>query len=361
MPSRWTHWITGSNAMRGGGRRGMVQLANRRRSVGCLSFSILLGLLTAFGTSGSAAETGRVPVTRFDPCPGLESLTGTNDSELLPITTETVHSESPASWAGPAMGRCGPVRSWVTFDHVLRLSRESQLNVRAVLWAEPPYLVIGTGHPTLINAQTERGVVLEAEKLPVPSPIRFKVRDSAGALDAYLTFPLDRAFLLPSLSPARLEGFRATIPTVVVKGFRPLTKIVDPYQLAVAPVTTGGVTVSIDRATRHEEHHWGSVRVTATTRYSEDLWKAFTGIPAEVVDSMGEVVLRRWLMLPVGGEHWLASIDFEATPDQKAPFTLIVYEPNAVRVDLPLEWSSADLPPRRVEAKPIPPSPAGPR
>jgi hypothetical protein len=340
----------------------MVRAAKHRCKLRCLSFSILLGLLAAFETSGSTPGLGRVPVRSFDPCPGLESLTtGNNDLELLPITTETVHSESPVSWAGPAMGRCGPVRSWVTFDHVKRLSGEIQLKVRAVLWAEPPYLVIGTGHPTLINAQTGEGVNLQAEKLSVPNPIRFKVHDSAGVLGAYLAIPLDRGLFLPSLRPARLEEFRATIPTVVVKGFRPLAKIVDPYQLAVAPSTANGVTVSIDRATRHDKLHRGSVRVTATTRYSEDLWKAFTGIPVELVDSTGEVILRRWLMLPTGGEHWLASIDFEAKPDQKPPFTLIVYEPNAVRVDLPLEWSSADLPPRRVEPEPIPPSSASPR
>ncbi|HSL16790.1 MAG TPA: hypothetical protein VLB51_02695 [Methylomirabilota bacterium] len=329
----------------------------RRRRIGILIFSSLVGLLTALETTGSAAEPGRVPVRSFDPCPGLESLTNPNhDSELLPITTETVLPEAPVSWAGPAMARCGPVLSWVDFDHVKRLSGKSQLNVRTVLWAEPPYLVLGAGFPTLVHAQTENGVVLEAEELSVPNWIRFKVRDSAGVLDTVLTFPLDRGPLPPGLRPTRLQKFRATVPTVVVKGFRPLVKIADPYRLGTAPLTTNGMTVAIDEAQRQESFHWGSVRVTATSRNAGELWNAFSGIPAELVDSTGRVVLRRWLMRPIGGERWLTSIDFEAEADQQPPFTLIVYEPNAVNLDLPLEWDSADLPPRRVEQEPIPPS-----
>ena len=329
----------------------------RRRKIGILSVSSLIGFLAAFGTTGSAAEPGRVPLRSFVPCPGLESLTDPNhDSELLPITTETVLPEAPVTWAGPAMGRCGPVLSWVTIDHVKRLSGESQLNVRAVLWAEPPYLVLGAGFPTLVHAQTENGVVLEAEELSVPNRIRFKVLDTAGVLDSVLTFPLDRGLLLPSLRPARLRDFRATIPTVVVKGFRPLVKIADPYRPGTAPLTANGMTVTIDEGKRHESFHWGTVRVTAATRFAAQLWEVFSGIPAELLDSTGRVVLRRWLMRPIGGEHWRTSIDFEAKADHQPPFTLIVYEPNAVSLDLPLEWDSADLPPRRVEQKPIPPS-----
>lgn len=309
------------------------------------------------GVAGMAVPPSKVVSLRtFDPCPGLESIAEPHgDGDWLPLTTETVRSESPESWAGPAAGHCGPVDYRVTLDHVRRLSGKTFLDVRVVAYAEAPFLVLGLGWPTVVHAEDESGAQLEAPRPAEPNHVRFKVRDSAGTLDASVSFPLDRGPFRSNLKPVQLRRFRATIPAVVVNGFRTMVRIADPIRDDVEPITRHGMTVTVSDAQRAGHSHRGEIRITAGTQQSSDLWKAFSGVPIALIDSAGRVVFKRWVQLPVSGNSWVSSLDFESTGEHVPPYTLVVYEPNAVTVELPLEWARADVPPLRVEAEPVPP------
>lgn len=316
-----------------------------------------IGVLCCGVAAQAAPPSNVISLRTFDPCPGLESFVEPQrNGDWLPLTTETVVSQSPESWAGPVVGHCGPVGYWITLDHVRRLSGKSFLDVRVVAYADPPFLVLGLGWPTVSHAEDESGSELEAPRPTEPNHVQFKVCDSAGSLYTSVSFPLDRELFRPTLKPTRLRRVRATIPAVVVNGFRMMVRIADPFRAELKPVTLNGMTVTVSNVQRAGRSYRGEVRIAAETRESSDLWKAFSGVPIALVDSAGRVAVKRWVQLPVGGTAWRSSLDFEATEEYAPPYTLVVYEPNAVKVELPLEWDSADVPPLRVEANPVPPN-----
>ncbi len=321
---------------------------------------VVLGALVLLAAGASAAEAPTVSsLTSVDPCPGLEPLLDrTSGGDWLPITREAQLSQSPESWAGPAQGRCGPVRYWVSLDHVRRLSGATSLDVRVVLHAQAPLLVLGLGWPALSHAEDESGHALEASPTPVENRIRVKVHDAAGCLDTGLSFPLDPrpGSRGPALKPTEVRMLRAAIPAVVVNGFRPLATIADPFRARPEPVRRHGVTVAVELERVSGQVHGGLVRVTTEEPESADIWGGFAGVPVVLEDAAGRVVFQRWLQPRIGEPSWTADIGFTATAAHTPPFALVVFEPNALRIELPLEWGSADVPPLRLEQPPVPPS-----
>lgn len=305
---------------------------------------LVAALLVATPSAARAAE-----IRSFDTCPGL----GAPAEPKHPIERETVLSQDPSSWAGPPSGRCGPIRYWVELDHVRRLSGEVVIDVRVVLHAEPPYLVLGLGWPRVLHLEDEQG-----ERLTAPDPggpMRYKVEDTAGTLDTRLSIPLEpRGLLRRRPSPRQLRRMRATLPAVVVSGFSPLVSF-DPYGVGVT-VTRGDMVFTVEGGAVSWPHHHGTLRAKATDAATADLWGAFGGIPFTLEDATGARVLQRWLMPVPMGTGLRGDLAAVATPEQKPPLRLVVNEPAHARIELPLEWDRVAVPPLRVEQRPVPPA-----
>lgn len=322
-------------------------------AVPALSFLVVIQLSTASLAAGAVKP---LAIRSFETCPGLEPLApGKGGAERLPLVRETLFSEPQGSWAGAPAGQCGPLQFWVSLDHVRHLSGNVSLNVRAVLHAEAPLLLLGLGWPTVLHAEDERGRVMHA---PNPNgPMRIKVNSAVGNLDTVVSFSLDApGRSRPPLEPKQIRRFRATIPAIVVHGFRPLVRVADPFGAQTAPVTRNGMTVKVENAHRFGQVLTGAVRVEVSQPDIGDIWNGFTAIPIVLRDSSGAVALRRWVQVRTMEKHWSGEIGFTETSTARPPYELVVYEPDYVLVDVPLEWESADVPPLRIEQPPVPPS-----
>ncbi|MFN7975265.1 MAG: hypothetical protein U0166_23410 [Acidobacteriota bacterium] len=313
--------------------------------------SLAIAAIAALSPLEAWAGGGRVTLESDEVCAPLAPLLSrANDRGDLPLGNETVRSESPEGWAGPPSGHCGPLRVWVVLDHVQSRSGSASITAHVQLHADAPLMVLGTAWPRVVRVEDEKGRPLDASPAPADNRVRMKTPSSNGSLDSL--FSLTWA---GRTAPERIEHLRAALPAVVVKGFRPMTTISDAFRDTSRTSSMHGVSVRIENAGHAETTYQGRIRVLFETRDAGDLWTAFTGVPVALVDSAGSVVYRRWVQ-NFGGEEGLhIDIGFTARPENKPPYALVVYEPDAVRIDVPISWESADVPPVRIEQAPVPP------